>query len=123
MKKIVSLALAAAAAMAPCPALAKNSVQIFEDGSYRIAVSYADLNLATEAGKRRLDNRVRAATNRVCTPSSAMSLKQVMVVPECRKRIAQSARPQIELAVRGAAAGVMVAERGGASGMAVAEGR
>ena len=109
MKKIVSLALAAAATFAATPASAAN-VEISNDGSYRIAVPYGDLNLATSAGIRTLEGRMRAATNSVCNSGQPPSLSELRAFNACRLSISEAARPQIALAQRGAAQAYVVSE-------------
>ena len=109
MKTMISLAIAAAAAIAASPATAENDVQVNADGSYRIAVSYDDLNLTTEAGKRTLHARVRGATKRVCG-AQISNITEAVAASSCRNAINEAARPQIALAERAARAGIVVAE-------------
>jgi UrcA family protein len=99
MNKIVSLALAAAAAVAAVPALAQ-SVQVSEDGSYRATVSYKDLNLASASGQRALHNRLKAAATSVCGGEGYQDLTSMRAAELCRKSFMEAARPQIELASR-----------------------
>jgi UrcA family protein len=97
MNKIVSLALAAATAVAAVPALAQ-SVQVSEDGSYRATVSYQDLNLASASGQRALHNRLKAAATTVCSGGDYQDLASMRAAELCRKSFMDAARPQIELA-------------------------
>ena len=109
MKKIVSLALAAAAAITATPANA-NEVQIFQDGTYRLAVPYHDLNLGSDAGLRALQGRMKAATNVVCSINQVSSLSGEREARACRQEIQEAAQPQIALAARGARRGIVVSE-------------
>lgn len=109
MKKIVSLALTAAAASAAIPAAAQTA-QISPDGSYRIAVHYSDLNLANDAGTRTLEQRLKAATNMVCGAARVMTPNEFRNQNACRASIAENARPKIALVQRAARGGLVVAE-------------
>ena len=109
MKKIVSLALAAAAAIAATPASAGNA-QINEDGSYKIQVPYADLNLASPAGIRTLEGRLKGAANLVCSTNEGFNLNALRAANACRDTIADAARPQIAQAQRGAGRGIVISE-------------
>ncbi len=100
MKKIVSLGLAVCAAIAPVAASASN-VEIADDGSYRITVSYADLNLASEAGKHMLNTRLKSAARAVCGPEGTISLRENQKAEECSQAILRAAQPQVALALRG----------------------
>ena len=107
MKKIVSLALAAA--LAASPAVAKN-VQISDDGTYRMTVPYDDLNLTSEAGLRTLKGRVKLATDAVCSINQFGGLSGERETQACRQEIQEAAQPQIALAARGARRGIVVSE-------------
>lgn len=98
MKKIVTLAAAAAAAFAGFPANAQ-SVQLSEDGQYRISIPYTDLNLASPAGVRTLEGRIKAAANVVCGTPRPTSLIEARGIPACRHDVMRVARPQMELAL------------------------
>ncbi len=104
MKKIVNLAVAAAAAFAALPAAAQN-VQFGEDGSYRVAVSYADLNLSSAAGKRTLEGRLKAAAKSVCGAAGGTSLIESRNIEACRDNVMGATRPQVEIAYNGGGSG------------------
>jgi UrcA family protein len=53
--------LSAATSLAATPAVAQSE-------PVSVTVSYADLNLTTEAGRARLDRRIRIAAAAVCSP-------------------------------------------------------
>jgi UrcA family protein len=99
MNKIVSLALAAAAAVAAVPALAQ-SVSVADDGSFRAAVSYSDLNLATPAGQRALHGRLKTAANIACGGEGYLDVESVRAAADCRKSFMAAARPKVDIASR-----------------------
>lgn len=99
MKKLVTL-IVAAMAISSSPAGAQ-SVQISEDGQYRVAIPYGDLNLASKAGARTLNGRIKAAANVVCgTGQHPIDLIGAREVQSCRSTLMTVARPQVELALR-----------------------
>jgi UrcA family protein len=98
MKTFLSLAMAAAAISAS-PAGA-HTIQISDDGRYRISVPYGDLNLASPAGVQRLEGRLKAATNAVCGTPRAMGLAEAREVGACRRNVRDVARPQMALALK-----------------------
>jgi UrcA family protein len=106
MKKIVSLALAAAVAVAAAAPASASSIEISDDGNYRVVVSYADLNLASEAGQRTLKGRVKAAAQTLCGEAS-MRLAERRSVDRCRTEVMDAARPQISLAARTPGSGAL----------------
>ena len=55
-------------------------------------VSYADLNLATEAGQRRLQRRIDHAARSVCAPLDGRSLKEAAAWRECVAQASTGAR-------------------------------
>ena len=90
-------ALFAATFAAPVAAQAPSGVQ---------AVSYADLNLRSDAGVQRLERRLGAAVRNVCgTPSAADPLGRARV-QECREATAAAAAAQRDRAVSAARRGV-----------------
>jgi UrcA family protein len=109
MKKIVSLALAAAAALAATPASA-GSVKFNQDGSYRIEVPYSDLNLASPTGMRTLEGRMKSAVSLVCATGQAANINETRNADACRQPINEAARPQIAQAQQGAGRGIVVSE-------------
>ncbi len=100
MKKIVSLGLAACAAIAPVAASATN-VEIDNDGRYRISVSYADLNLASEAGKHTLQTRIKLAARAACETQGVVSMRERQDAKRCTESVLEAAKPQVAYASRG----------------------
>lgn len=105
MKKIVSLALVAAAAFAASPANAQ-SVELGDD-SYRISVPYGDLNINNPAGMRTLNGRIKSAANQVCVTPSAPLTIALQKASECRRQIVASAHSQLQLAANSRSSGAI----------------
>ena len=99
MKILLPLALAAAA-LSASPAGA-HTIQISDDGRYRISVPDGDLNLATPAGVRTLEGRLKAASNAVCGAPRAMGVAEARAGEACRRDVLAVARPQLMLALNG----------------------
>ncbi len=99
MKNVATIALIAAA-MAATPAAAQ-SVEVSESGEYRIAISYADLNLASETGMKRLEGRAKTAVNQLCSVRRPAALAEARLQAECRDTVARALNPQIALAAAG----------------------
>ena len=100
MKKIVALAMAAAASVAASPAAAQ-SVQISDDGNYRISIPYGDLNLSSPAGFQALERRVQVAARNACGAPNSPSFQDLALVQSCRDGILERARPQLSLVAKG----------------------
>lgn len=82
MKTILTLALtfvAAAASISAAPATAQGV-----PAQSTLAVSYADLDLTTDAGIRTLDRRILSAVQQACGPVSAFDLSGTNRARECR---------------------------------------
>ena len=96
MSKLVSIALAIAAALA----VVSTSTPLFAAGpalEYRTAaVRYGDLNLATPEGAKALGSRVRGAVLQMCGPERSVPLVEHRVIRNCRMTAFDSARPQVE---------------------------
>ena len=99
MKTFLPLALAAAA-LTSWPASA-HTIHISDDGRYRISIPYGDLNLASPAGARTLEGRLKAAAKAVCGGPRAMGLAEARAVGACRRDVLDVARPQMMLALNG----------------------
>ncbi|PAX06996.1 UrcA family protein [Sphingomonas lenta] len=67
------------------------------DGSRSVHVSYADLNLATEAGKATFNRRLRRAYRAVC-PQPGFG-PGIVEPPQCRRVAAAGAKRSVELAI------------------------
>lgn len=75
---IAATALALAASLSASPAVAQNVP------TPATAVSYADLDLRTEAGVRALDRRIRAAVREACGSASSFDSAGKDAVRDCR---------------------------------------
>lgn len=95
MKTLLSLAIAAVA-FAASPAIAQSA------GSSQLAVSYADLDLRTDAGVRMLDRRIRSAVEQACGPISSADPAGTNQVRDCRGETLASARAQRDLVIAAA---------------------
>ena len=95
------LAMAITALIVPATAQAAEDPVVVEGNIDRpfIVVSYADLNLAEEAGVARLNRRVRAAATRLCIQPGLQPVGEEMRDQACRKDALDDASRQIELAV------------------------
>jgi UrcA family protein len=62
-------------------------------------VEYADLNLASDAGVRRLQARIRSAAERLCTEPGTASVAQFAVGKACIAATVEAAQPQVRLAI------------------------
>lgn len=94
LKIILASALATAALIKGVPALA-------EPGPMAVSiVPTADLDLATQAGQRTLEQRLVTAAHAVCDTASAADLKSRNAERECRSNVLQSARSKASAIVR-----------------------
>jgi UrcA family protein len=89
---IATLGLAAAASAAP-------PIVVEGESQPTVAVSYADLDLGTEAGRARLDSRIRRAAKTLCLDEGVRDLADRLDQKSCMNFAVASARPQIEQAV------------------------
>ena len=109
MKTLIALALAATA-FAALPAQAQP-----DDLAVDVVASvpYSDLNLASAAGARTLEYRIKAAANRLCGVEQAPGLAESERVQGCRDSVIDSARPQISqaLAMNGTGSVALAASR------------
>lgn len=109
MSKLVSVALAAAAAFAAVSA--STPLIAAETGTvYRTAaVSYSDLNLASREGQKQLHARVDSAVRKVCGVKLTPDLVEHRAVRSCRTGAFESARPQVEQVLSGYGPRVIIA--------------
>ena len=66
-----------------------------------VLVDYADLNLASAAGRRALDNRIAAAVDTVCSDGESLDLRFNSLSRACRNEAFAAAQPQRDAAVGG----------------------
>ena len=100
--KALLISLAAAAitfAAAPAPAQTAPS---------QVVVSYADLDLSTPAGVRKLDRRLRSAVEIACGPISSADPAGKNRVRDCRAETLAVARAQRDTAIADANAGSQI---------------
>jgi len=78
-----------------------------------VIVRYDDLNLASVAGRERLDTRVKYAIQAVCDtrPSSRQDLRQRAYSQKCAKTAARDAEVKLASSLNGE--GTALADRGG----------
>jgi UrcA family protein len=85
----LAASLAASAAQAQAPADAADS--------YRIAVPYGDLNLASPRGLAAFRNRVRGAALSVCGERKVAPLAEASAGAECRADFERAAESRLSL--------------------------
>jgi UrcA family protein len=95
--------LIAAAALHPASA---TPAPIVVEAVPALKVSFADLDMGAEAGRKALSARIAGAAKRVCGTPSARDIKAFSASKQCRKSALSSANLQVErlLATRLAAA-------------------
>ena len=98
------------ALLAAAPAAAQQAwvvtAPIEEDGVRRVSVRYDDLDLASVAGRERLDRRVRGAIRFVCPAGMGVPhVKEQQLISDCRSFAMDGARPQLERAFAAAERG------------------
>ena len=69
-----------------------------------VRVSYADLNLHSDAGRQALKLRVRRAADSLCIEDVNTDLVQWTIEHDCFRKAIAGAQPQIDAAVRSFAA-------------------
>jgi len=98
--------LPALAALVAASALLTPTVsQAAEMNSVR--VSYADLNLATDFGKDRLQSRIAVAAETVCGPADHRDVPFTQKVRECRTATIADVQPAYQAAVNSARHGTV----------------
>jgi UrcA family protein len=102
------------------PAFGEPVYVVGRDDVITTRVSYADLNLAADAGQRTLNNRVDSAINNLCleaTGGNNGSTDFKFAMAHCTSQALRDARPQIAQAVQRAHE---IAQSGGSSIVATA---
>lgn len=99
-----AVAIGLAGLAADSPALAKGTgVKVYDaTGKATLNISYADLDLASIAGRRTLDMRVSQAVSSICsemTEGSNRTLEAATSLRECQLSAFAKVRPQIQRAV------------------------
>jgi UrcA family protein len=68
------------------------------EGPRSVTVSFADLNLSSDAGKARLERRIATAAATVCGPVDRLSFSDRRTNDDCRQRaIANAGRAMVEV--------------------------
>ena len=102
LKHQMAVACAVAAASFSVPALAQSTVEVeghrIDPENQRI-VPYADLNLATVYGEKKLMSRIRFAVRDLCVEGINYSPIDAADVRLCRSQAWSSARPQLDRAL------------------------
>ena len=97
---IRSSVLAAAALVAGFVNLGLAAAPAFAQPAEGIAVSYADLNLSSAAGREVLDRRIANAAGQLCGEFRAVELGWAAAVEACRAETIALAQPQRNAALR-----------------------
>lgn len=97
-----AVSLAAAATTVSTPVSAADILVVPETATVR--VSYADLDLASEAGRARLDRRIANAARGICGNYQPNDLRIFSLVRDCRADAIASARIPTGLAAADGAA-------------------
>jgi len=101
---IPSITLAAATVfLAAAPAIAQNDPVVVEGGLPTASVSYADLNIASPAGRHTLEGRVERAASALCLENQRVPIKDFMSGRHCFSLAMSKARIDIDLAAARAA--------------------
>ncbi|MBW8755818.1 MAG: UrcA family protein, partial [Sphingomonadales bacterium] len=72
-----------------------------------VRVSYADLNLASDFGRDRLQSRIAFAAETVCGPADHRDVPFMQEVRECRSGTVADAQPAYQAAVNSARRGTV----------------
>ena len=83
-------ALLAASTLAFAPAAHAGQAE-----SYSVAISYADLNLASSSGRLTLQGRIRSAADRVCGVNGVVALHTAMAAAKCADQFEAQANDQV----------------------------
>ena len=91
--------LAAAAVMAGVISLGAVAAPAMAQEAPSIAVSYADLNLASPLGRTILDRRIANAASQLCGTAREIDLNQSAAVDTCREATIDSVQSQRDTAI------------------------
>lgn len=95
----ISTAAAGVLMAAAVPAFAQTSPVVIEGGVPTAVVSYADLNIASAAGRQTLEGRVARAATDLCFEGRPRPLDEFMAHQQCFSTAMSRARADIDLAV------------------------
>jgi|KBSMisStaDraftv2_1062788.scaffolds.fasta_scaffold2102434_2 UrcA family protein len=93
------LAIAFAGLLIATPVRAQNEPMLVEGGLPVAVVSYADLNIASAAGRHVLEGRVTRAASDLCLESRRQSLSEFAAQHRCFSVAMDKARVDIDIAV------------------------
>ena len=93
MRKFLIPVIAASVLAFAAPAAAAEEVTV--------VVSFADLNLASPAGRETLEGRIAAAVTHVCGKPAPGSPQSFKVVKDCRSDAMEDAMKQLEAKIAG----------------------
>jgi UrcA family protein len=97
--KMSTRSLIALSALAFSFAVSGNAAMANSVETVSKAVSYADLNLSTEAGQERLEMRMKSAVNEVCGTPNSRSLEEKIQINKCRQTAMKSAARNMDIAI------------------------
>lgn len=100
MKTLLTLALILAASVATLQAAPASAQGVPSQAT--LAVSYADLDLRTEAGVRALDRRILTAVQQACGPTSDFDLAGRNRIRACRAEALERLSAQRQTAIAAA---------------------
>ena len=93
------LAIAFAGLLIATPVRAQNEPMLVEGGLPVAVVTYADLNIASAAGRHVLEGRVTRAASDLCLESRRQSLSEFAAQHRCFSVAMDKARVDIDIAV------------------------
>lgn len=106
-------AIPMAAALVAAAALVVPTVSRATDAS-AVRVSYADLNLASNAGQQSLQRRIIFAARIACELEDSRELPLAMATNSCRRGAVAGAQPAFKEAIASAMHGVVIVGEGAA---------
>ena len=89
-RPVLALAASAAAFLAVGAAISPASAQSTPEA---VSISYADLNLASDAGRTAFDNRIAYAARQVCGDYHHTELKWAAMSRTCQAEVIAAAQP------------------------------
>ena len=107
--------LAAAAVAATMVNIGVAAAPALAQGSETIAVSYADLNLASDVGRNVLDRRIASAAGQLCGQALLADLGDSAAVRACLDATIASVQPQRDAVLGNRYGTVQISQAGGGS--------
>ncbi len=103
LRLIAAAAATLMIAAAAMPASAQNTVEVH--------VSFADLNLATTAGRAALTGRVKRAVEEVCGSTNEVSFESARIVQKCQEDTSKGVAASVKAAVAQSSTTTLMASR------------